>query len=148
MDCARETRETRQGHKKRKGQWRIPGRGGPLSYARAKKVRSDWAKAWEDQRIDDYLSFYSRTFEPPGQASREGWEAERKQRISRPSRIEVRVALLELRVTGVDRSEIEFLQSYESDRFSDVVVKTLELVREGGSWKIAAERLERGKTDS
>lgn len=98
-----------------------------------------WARAWSEQRADDYLSFYSQTFEPQGGANRAEWEAERRQRIARPSRTKVRVALIDLRRDNENRAEIEFLQSYDLDGFSDTIVKTLKLVREEGGWKIAAE---------
>jgi hypothetical protein len=49
------------------------------------------------------------------------------------------VALIDLRRDNANRAEIEFLQSYDSDSFSDTIVKTLVLVREEGAWKIAAE---------
>ena len=47
IDPSNDEVNVRLGHKKRKGKWRIPGRGGALSFDRAVKVRSDWGKAWE-----------------------------------------------------------------------------------------------------
>jgi len=35
------------GHKKRRGRWLVPGRGGLMTLKRAAKVRSEWGKAWE-----------------------------------------------------------------------------------------------------
>lgn len=101
-----------------------------------------WSRAWSEQRVEEYLSFYSSAFEPPGGLGRAEWESQRRERLTRPTRIEVLVALVGLVEGEGDRLEVDFVQSYESDRFSDVVVKTLELVREGGAWKIAAERTE------
>jgi hypothetical protein len=54
----------------------------------------------------------------------------------------VGAALVDLRLLGSDRAEVEILQSYRSDRFTDVVVKTLELVVEAGRWKIVRESTE------
>jgi hypothetical protein len=98
-----------------------------------------WAKAWSEQRVEDYLSFYGSAFQPPGGTSRAAWEEQRRQRISTPSRIDVKVALRDVRFVTPAEVEIDFLQSYSSDRFSDVVVKTLQLVLESGVWKIARE---------
>ncbi len=99
-----------------------------------------WARAWSEQRVEDYLAFYAAGFQPPGGMSRAAWEGQRRERVSGPSRIHVKVALRDVRVQSPDRVEIELLQSYESDSHSDVVVKTLELVLEAGGWKIARER--------
>lgn len=101
-----------------------------------------WARAWSEQRVDDYLYFYSNEFTPSDSSSREAWEALRRERITKPERIDVRVALADLRPLEDGRMEVVFLQSYESDRMTDVVLKTLELVREDSGWKIAAERVE------
>jgi hypothetical protein len=116
---------------------------GTESFARESTTMVEaWAKAWSEQRVEDFLAFYSNTFEPSDGSSRASWEAERRERISSPARIDVRVALTDLRRLDDDRVEVTFLQSYESDRVTDVVLKTLELLREGGNWRIAAERVE------
>lgn len=47
IDASHDVAHERLGHQKRKGEWRIPGRGGALTMERAAKVRSDWGKAWE-----------------------------------------------------------------------------------------------------
>ena len=99
-----------------------------------------WARAWSEQRVEDYLSFYSSTFEPAAELSLGEWESQRKKRVSEPARIEVLVAMADLRTLDKDRVEVVFLQSYESDLMADLVVKTLLLVREDGNWKIDAER--------
>jgi hypothetical protein len=38
-----------------------------------------------------------------------------------------------------NRVRVTFSQSYRSDRFSDLVRKTMDLVWEQGTWKIARE---------
>lgn len=100
-----------------------------------------WARAWSDQRVDDYLYFYASDFSPVGGASREEWEALRRERLSAPSFVKVSVAFLDFE-TGESGAMVRFNQSYESDTFSDVVTKTLQLVREEGAWKIARETVE------
>ena len=39
-----------------------------------------------------------------------------------------------------ERVRVVFDQSYETESYSDQVVKTLELIWEDGSWKILSER--------
>ncbi len=101
-------------------------------------VVEDWAAAWSGQRADDYLGFYARSFQPPGDLSRPEWEGRRRERLAAPEWIEVKVAILDVRAE-TDRGEVELMQSYASGRFSDTVIKTLALVREDGLWKIERE---------
>ncbi len=101
-----------------------------------------WARAWSEQRADDYLGLYARDFRPPGELSRGDWENQRRFRIRKPGRIEVRLSALETVPISSGRAQISFDQSYRSDTFSDSVRKTLELIEEGGTWKILAERVE------
>jgi uncharacterized protein (TIGR02266 family) len=98
-----------------------------------------WASAWSDRDVDQYLSFYSSSFQPPAAASLEQWRAQRRERLTTPAFIKVSVSGLDIDRTDRNHVRAVFLQSYRSDRFSDSVQKTLELVWEAGSWKIERE---------
>ncbi len=100
----------------------------------------DWARAWADQRPEDYLRMYARSFEPPRRLSRGVWEAQRRQRISKPDFIQVDVSSLETELIDPEHARVTFDQAYRSDNFRDAMRKTLELVREDGAWRIAGER--------
>ncbi len=100
-----------------------------------------WAAAWSEQRVDDYLAFYARSFRTPGGMRRGQWQAQRRQRIESPASIAVSVEQLEI-VTVASRVAVAtFIQSYRSDTFHDRVSKLLDLVREDGEWRILEERL-------
>ncbi len=99
-----------------------------------------WARAWSEQRADDYLGFYSERFQPPGSVTRAEWEALRRDRITRPRFIQVGIGGLEVELTTPVLARVTFDQSYRSDSYRDAVRKTLELVREDGRWKILDER--------
>ena len=114
------------------------GGSGYIEPAMAALVRN-WAQAWSDQRVDPYLAFYSRGFLPSGGVSRERWEAQRQQRISRPGFIKLSVVFLESGMIDAGRGWIRFSQSYWSDRYRDTVSKRLELIREDDGWKILQE---------
>jgi len=109
-----------------------------------------WARAWSEQRVEDYLYFYSQGFVPLGGMSREEWQELRRVRVAAPEYVKVSVAFLDFESSesaggsagGSDRALVRFNQSYESDAFGDVVTKTLELVREGGVWKIVKESVD------
>ena len=98
-----------------------------------------WANAWSRQAVDDYLEHYSADFRPANGASRAAWEAQRRKRLRRPSFIEVKVSDMEIESLDANRARATFRQSYRADGYQDVVVKVLELARDGGRWWIVDE---------
>lgn len=101
-----------------------------------------WAKAWSEKRVDDYLYFYGSQFRPEGDLSRDDWRQIRRDRIATPQFIRVSIAFLDFETEAEERARVRFNQSYESDTFSDVVTKTLDLVREDDAWKIVRESVD------
>jgi hypothetical protein len=97
-----------------------------------------WAAAWSGQRPDDYLSFYSSSFTPNDGMGLAEWQSLRRSRLEAPDYVRVSVALLDYEFDG-DQARVVFNQSYESNTFSDLVTKTLALIREDGTWKIVRE---------
>ncbi|HKY93432.1 MAG TPA: hypothetical protein VJM11_20435, partial [Nevskiaceae bacterium] len=97
-----------------------------------------WAEAWSSKDTATYFATYAEDFRPEGGVSRATWEAQRKDRITRPSRIKVGVVKPQFVALGDGRVRVSFLQEYESDSFSDQVNKVLEL-RDQGGWKIVRE---------
>ena len=100
-----------------------------------------WAKAWSAKDSNGYLAQYAPDFAPEGGLSRASWEQQRRDRISRPSRIAVRALNPEIIRIGADRVRVNFTQDYQSDSFSDQVNKALELRSTDGGWKIVREYL-------
>ena len=98
-----------------------------------------WAKAWSAKDANAYLATYAPDFAPEGGLSRASWEQQRRDRISRPSRIGVRALNPEIVRIGADRVRVNFTQDYQSDSFSDQVNKALELRSTDGGWKIVRE---------
>ena len=80
-------------------------------------------------------------FQPVGHASRDAWEAVRRQRVAAPSFIEVSIDLdsMDIQRPGPDEASATFVQSYRSDRYGDTVRKTLGFARRGGEWRILSE---------
>ncbi len=100
---------------------------------------AEWSKAWSGKDVDGYLAIYGAEFRPEGGISRATWEAQRRDRISRPARIRVGVINPKVSALGDGRVRVTFRQEYESDSFSDTVVKVVEMQPEGGIWKISRE---------
>jgi tetratricopeptide (TPR) repeat protein len=106
--------------------------------AAVKSTIDTWAKAWSSKETDTYFATYAEDFRPEGGVSRATWEAQRKERITRPKSIKVGVVKPQFVALGDGRVRVSFLQEYESDSFSDQVNKVLEL-RDQGGWKIVRE---------
>ena len=102
-----------------------------------------WARAWSEQRIDDYLSAYSPEFEPEGELTRDEWERLRRSRILGGSQIRVQVVLAEEVELGPEERIVSFIQSYTSDTYQDRVRKVLRMVWQDDGWKIVEERVAR-----
>ena len=98
-----------------------------------------WSQSWANKSLDAYFALYAPEFRPEGSISRGAWEAQRRDRISRPKRISVKAVNPQITRTSDGGLRVSFRQDYESDAFSDQVNKILELKQVGGSWKISRE---------
>jgi len=103
------------------------------------EVVARWSRAWQEQRPDDYAAEYVDGYRPPNGVSNEAWRQQRRERILAPGSIRVTVLDLEVEVLDSANAVARFRQIYESDRFGDVVRKTLRVQLEDGRWKIAGE---------
>lgn len=102
----------------------------------------EWALAWTEQSVEEYLGFYSREFRPMNGMSLEGWEVMRRGRLTGPGFISITVEDLEVEEEGEGRAEARFVQLYQSNVLQDSCVKLLSLIWEDGGWKIAAEHID------
>ena len=101
-----------------------------------------WRAAWVDQRVDDYLGFYSETFVPGQGQTREQWASTRRRRVSEPSHIRVTVSELEVELESGSRAAravVRFRQDFSSETVSDRGLKVLDLERDGEGWRIVRE---------
>ncbi len=110
------------------------------------KAIDQWAKAWSNKNVINYLSSYSKDFSVPGNRSRKNWETLRKDRLSRPKFI--RVSLDYQRFVQVEENVVDvfFRQTYSSNTYKDVtdkvlrMTKVLRMRKEDSEWKILIER--------
>jgi EAL domain-containing protein (putative c-di-GMP-specific phosphodiesterase class I) len=98
-----------------------------------------WAEAWSGKRSDDYLSFYSVSFQTPSGESFGVWADSRRQRLARPAWINVVVSHREISIPEPNRAIAKFNQAYSSPGYSDEVIKTQEWTFEYGAWHILSE---------
>jgi murein L,D-transpeptidase YafK len=105
------------------------------------KTVNSWAKAWSGNDVKGYLSFYAPNFQTPGGEPRADWEAERKIRVAKPKKIDVRIESPKVTVTDSNRVAVTFRQSYRSPTLKASSTKTLILVKAGDRWLIQQERI-------
>jgi len=116
-------------------------RAGP-DLERVPEMIDGWALAWTEQRVEEYLDFYSREFTPMNGLSLEGWEVMRRGRLTGPGFISISYKDLEVEEEGRGKASARFVQLYDSSVLQDSCVKVLSLLWENGGWKIADERIE------
>ena len=112
----------------------------PDTKAEIARATRDWAKAWSDKNVKQYLAFYADDFKTPDGQARGAWEALRKERLTRPRWI--RVGIGNLKVTPVDAQHAlaTFTQNYRASHYRSTDRKTLQWVKRDGRWQIAEER--------
>jgi adhesin transport system outer membrane protein len=99
-----------------------------------------WAMAWSAQDVNTYLSFYSQDFVPSGNMSLENWKTERHDRLTKVSSIEVSLKDFVVRPSFDHTVQVEVIQDYRSNIYSDRTNKLFYLQRSGDSWEILRER--------
>ncbi|GAB4120919.1 MAG: hypothetical protein Fur0026_12370 [Sideroxydans sp.] len=100
----------------------------------------DWAKAWSSRNVKQYLSFYAADFKTPGGQTRSAWEAQRKERLTKPKSIQIGVSNLKVTAVDAQQARATFSQSYRASHFRSLDRKTLVWVKRDGRWLIAEER--------
>ncbi|WP_019883368.1 MULTISPECIES: tetratricopeptide repeat protein [unclassified Methylophilus] len=100
-----------------------------------------WADAWAAQNVDKYLDSYAKDFKTPAGESRKQWESTRRDRVSRPSKISVKLSNLAVKIESDSAAKVTFRQAYKATGLDANSNKTLNLVKEGGRWLIQQERV-------
>ncbi len=101
---------------------------------------TDWSGAWSAQDVDGYLRWYAADFTPPGGLDRAAWAAQRRERLTRPRWVEVRIDQVAVVANDGREAVVRFRQDYRSDRYRDTTRKELRLRHTPDGWRIAAER--------
>ena len=96
-----------------------------------------WLKAWEHQDVNTYLSFYSNKFKTP-KGSRAKWSNARYRALKANKNLSIQVSNIQ---TSQNKNiiELNFIQRFNSKKYSDVGIKELVWIKTGGDWKILKE---------
>ncbi|NOY12436.1 MAG: hypothetical protein GXP51_01715 [Deltaproteobacteria bacterium] len=99
-----------------------------------------WAESWARQDLSDYFSFYSERYRPELGRSRQEWQNMRRSRVTRPQWIKLNIDDIRVRKLGEDRIQVKMKQRYRSDYYQDKILKSINLIKEDGRWRILTER--------
>ena len=100
----------------------------------------NWAQSWSKQNVKGYLGAYSNNFKTPGKQKFSAWEEERRQRISSPKSIDVKISDIKIEIADDGTAKARFRQSYKASHLSSSTGKTLILEKSGSRWLIREER--------
>jgi tetratricopeptide (TPR) repeat protein len=103
------------------------------------KAVEGWAIAWASNDVDDYLARYAPGFKTPDGEPRKTWETERRARIAKPRKIEVRVEAPTVTFNDANRATVTFRQHYRSNTLKVTANKKLVMVKSGNQWLIQEE---------
>lgn len=98
-----------------------------------------WAKAWSSKNLDQYFASYAVSFQPGKGESRKVWEQQRRDRITRPSKISVDISNINITPVDGNNAKVRFKQSYQADGKPFYTTKTLVLKKDGDHWYIQQE---------
>ncbi len=98
-----------------------------------------WVAAWSAQDIDAYLSSYVPDYAPDTGIAHANWRKLRRQRLLKPSFIEVSVFDEKIEVLSAQSAMIIFTQEYRTASFQDRVRKLMLMNRSDDGWAISRE---------
>ncbi|MGH8720843.1 MAG: tetratricopeptide repeat protein [Burkholderiales bacterium] len=101
-----------------------------------------WADAWSRKDANAYLAAYAKDFRTPKGEPRSDWEKQRRERVTTPKSIAVKLDFTRVIDKGDGRVSVTFRQDYQSDVFSGSATKTLLMGKsEDGRWRILQEQV-------
>ncbi|SVA96846.1 uncharacterized protein METZ01_LOCUS149700, partial [marine metagenome] len=102
---------------------------------------NNWVNAWTSQDIPIYLESYSQEFVPSKGLSREAWESERKIKLITPDYIKVTLSDIKVNQYSENLADVDFIQYYQSNTYTDEVKKQLSMQKIDNQWLIIEEKV-------
>jgi hypothetical protein len=102
------------------------------------EVVASWAQAWANREADAVIALYSSSFTAPtDSAGSAAWLEQRREQVATGPVPDSMVEGLRVEPDAADRRVVTFVQKFGANSLR----KELILVREGGSWRIVAEKV-------
>jgi len=99
----------------------------------------NWSESWSDKNLDKYFASYSSNFKPAKGESRKSWEAQRRERITKPKKISVELSNISITPIDNNKAKVHFKQSYRAGNKPIYTSKTLLMTKSGDNWLIEQE---------
>ena len=99
-----------------------------------------WAKAWSRHRVEPFLAFYSPSFRPAGNRTREQWMRSYENFLSTSTAIKIALTDLAVALETDNRAKAFVHLMFETKEKKEQKQKTLTLSKEKKGWRIIEER--------
>ena len=100
---------------------------------------NSWSQAWSSKNLEKYFASYGANFKAAKGESRKSWEEQRRERITRPSKISIELSKMKVALIDNNNAKVSFKQSYRADGKPIRTSKTLMMKKAGDNWFIEQE---------
>jgi len=98
---------------------------------------ASWLRAWENKDVNTYISFYSDKFKAL-ENNRAKWRNSRLHALKANKNLSIKASNLQI-AQNKNIIELNFIQKFNSEKYSDTGIKELLWIKDGGDWKILKE---------
>lgn len=109
------------------------------NHSELKAALEQWREAWSRRDVTTYFKFYASYFLPSNELHLNIWKKNRRLALRRAVKISVDIADLSITLSDSTHATMVFTQTYSSNSYGDVMVKSLQWVRTEGRWLITRE---------
>ncbi len=107
-----------------------------------KDKTQNWAVAWMNGDVQQYLAHYSEQFKPADGLAYKDWLAQRRYRLRNSKQVQVSYNQLKVYFGSENKTAIvEFVQQYSAGNYQDTVKKQLYWQRSENGWLIVQEQV-------
>jgi adhesin transport system outer membrane protein len=96
-----------------------------------------WLRAWKNKDVNTYISLYSDNYKT-SKNKRIKWRNSRLQALKANKNLSIQASNLQI-AQYKNIIELNFIQNFNSDQYSDVGIKELVWINDGSDWKILKE---------
>ena len=94
-------------------------------------------EAWENREASSYISFYSNKYKGL-KSNHAKWRNSRLRALETNKNISIQTSNLQI-AQNENRIELNFIQKFNSNKYSDIGIKELVWIKTGSNWEIFKE---------